>query len=228
MRSSARPMRRGPPLAVFDLDRTLLAGRTILDLADRFGVLPEVQAIWDRHRAQELAAGEEESRAIAALFAGVDEAALADACEDRPLRAGAEATVQGLRAMGFRVGVASATYTQATAAVARRLGLDFHVGARLVVEDGRLTGALAPSPASGACGQHVCKEAVLLTERDRTGASFTLAVGDGQNDLCMFQAADLAVAVEPCHPRLRAAAHAVVPELPDLLPIVAARLGRAA
>lgn len=40
-------MTGGPPLALFDMDRTLTEGRTVLRLADHFGVRDGVEAIWD-------------------------------------------------------------------------------------------------------------------------------------------------------------------------------------
>lgn len=205
------------PLAVFDLDGTLLQDRTVLHLARRFGVEPEVRAIWDRSRQQELAAGEEESRAIAALYAGLDVSEFERACAELPFRHDTRRTIEGLRAHGFRIGVVSASYRYATRHAQDALGLDFEVGVDLDVRDGKLTGTIGPSAYPGPCRQFVCKEAALDEWAQRTHAPVTLAVGDGRNDICMIRRADLGVAIEPCVDAVRKAADVVVRDLGDIL-----------
>ena len=99
--------------------------------------------------------------------------------------------------------------------IENRLGIDVRFqcwafSVELVQRDGRLTGELRPPRFTGPCGQFVCKQAVLERVQRATRAPFTVAVGDGRNDVCMIEAADLGVGVEPCHPRVREAADLVV------------------
>lgn len=211
-------------LCVFDLDQTLLDGRTLLHLGQRLDLVGEIQAIWAQSRDDELAAGAPESRQLARLFRGVPVSELESACREMPLRNGAPSAVRSLKRMGFLVGVVSASYTVATQAVSRRLGMDLHAGAALEVAEGRLTGTLSPSLHGGACRRFICKESVLDAWAKSTSAPVTVGVGDGANDECLLRRADLAIAVEPAHPKARAAAKHVVSDLRRVPELVAQHL----
>lgn len=209
-------------LFLFDLDRTLLSSRTVLRLSDAFGVREEVERIWDEHRS-ELAAGEDETEAIAALFKDVRVEAFEQVLGEVPWRDGAKEAVEGLKSLGFQVGVASAGYALATDRARRELGLDVSVGVPLIQEEGRLTGEVGEKRFSGACDRWVCKRAVLEGWRGRVGASFSMALGDGRNDVCMVKGADVGMAIEPCPSDLARHADVVVASLKDV-PEVARRV----
>jgi phosphoserine phosphatase len=218
---------KAPRLAIFDLDSTLLDGRTILHLGEHFGVLDKIEAIWAHNPEDEVAAGVDESRRISELFAGVDVQEFDRVCRSVPLRPGAQETVDGLRRMGFVVGVASASYDVAVRAAQERLGLDRVAGAELVISNGRVTGRLRDPTWAGPCGHFICKENVLSAWKAEVGATFTIGAGDGVNDVCLLETADLGVAVEPAHPAARAAADAAVTDLRDILRLARDRLGEA-
>lgn len=209
-------------LCLFDLDRTLVEGRTIERLADHFGLSDEVASALDR-RGEEPAAGVDESARIIALFEGVDAAEFAQVCADLTLREGAEEVVARLKDMGFRVGVVTASYQAAAEACRERLGLDFAVAAEPETKDGLLTGRLLPSEHVGDCGTFICKERVLLAYAGLEGEP-TVAVGDGMNDLCMMEVADVGIAVEPCPLTVRLAADVVVRDLRAIPAVVQQRL----
>lgn len=200
------------PVCLFDLDQTLVDGRTVLRLGERFGVLGLVEAIWAESGDAEAGAGVAESQRIVRLFTGVNVQEFARVCSELPFRPGAVEAVRGLRAIGYRVGVASATFTFATNAAKQRLGLDFAVGVEVEHDGDALTGRILPGRFNGDCGQFVCKERVL----EHYASAFTMAVGDGRNDVCMLQKADLGVAVEPCHEDVRSAADRVVRDLREV------------
>lgn len=204
---------------LFDLDRTLLSSRTVVALSEAFGVREEVERVWDAHRS-ELAAGLEETEAIASLFGGVRVDAFEEALARVPWRDGAKGAVEGLKELGFRVGVASASYGFATDRARSVLELDHSVGVPLVEEGGRLTGEVGEQRYGGGCGRWVCKRAVLEEWSDRLGASFSMALGDGRNDVCMVEFADVGLAIEPCHEGLMDAADEVVSSL-RRVPVVA-------
>lgn len=209
-------------LCLFDLDRTLVEGRTIERLADHFGLRAGFASALGE-RGEEPAAGVDESARIIALFKGVDAAEFARVCADLVLRDGAKEAVARLKDMGFRVGVVTASYGAAAEACRERLGLDFAVAAEPETKDGRLTGRLLPSEHVGDCGTFICKERVLLAHAG-PDAEPTVAVGDGMNDLCMIEAADIGVALEPCPLAVRLAADVVVRDLRAIPAVVQQRL----
>jgi phosphoserine phosphatase len=99
--------------------------------------------------------------------------------------------VRTLAAHGVRCVLVSGGFDAFTAPVAAAAGFVMHHANHLLVEDGRLTGAVA-EPILG-------RDAKLAALR-RHGAELgigldaALAVGDGANDLAMIQAAGLGVA----------------------------------
>ena len=104
---------------------------------------------------------------------------------------GAETLVLTMRARGSRAVLVSGGFTRFAEPVAAAIGFDRAIANRLVVEDGRLTGAVE-RPIVGAATK-------LETLRDEAvalgiGLDQTLAVGDGANDLPMIRAAGLGVA----------------------------------
>lgn len=211
-------------LCLFDLDRTLVLDRTVERLATHFGLEEELDLTFES-RGEEPAAGIDESARIIRLFEGVDEEEFAAVCRDFRLRHGAEKAVQGLHGLGFRVGVVSASYRGAAEAVREHLGLDFAVAAEPEVKDGRLTGALAPSPFMGPCGTHICKQQVLDAYRTEE-TEVAVAVGDGLNDRCMLEVADVGIALAPCPLEVRLTADVVVHDLEAVPAVVQKWLGR--
>lgn len=205
---------RPRPVFLFDLDGTLLKERTILHLSEEFGFRKELEAIWETHRSsQELAAGEDETVKVASLLEGIPGDRFRRAIQEVPFREGARAMVDRLREMGFRLGVASASYQEATDRARRELGADLSVGVQLEREGCLLTGEIASDRIGGPCGQWVCKERVLRSWKEEVGAPYALALGDGLNDVCMVRAADMGFALEPCPEGLKEAANRTVPDL---------------
>lgn len=205
---------RPRPVFLFDLDGTLLKERTIVRLSEEFGFRRELEAIWETHRSsQELAAGEDETAKVASLLEDIPTDRFRRAIEGVPFREGARAMVDRLREVGFRLGVASASYQEATDRARRELGMDLSVGVRLEREDHVLTGEIASDRIGGPCGQWICKERVLRSWKEDVGAPYALALGDGLNDVCMMREADLGLALEPCPESLKEVADRTVPDL---------------
>jgi len=180
-----------------------------------FGVEGEVRRALGERADGEPASSVAEAMRVAGLFAGRSLREVEQAAATVPFREGAASAVSLLASNGFNVGVVSASYLVAVGRAARGVGADFGVGLGLVTEGGLLTGQIVTPDIGGdrhGCGRAICKGSVLEAVRALTGAPFAGAVGDGENDACMLELADVAVAVEPCHPRARAAAHATAPD----------------
>jgi HAD superfamily phosphoserine phosphatase-like hydrolase len=219
-------------LALFDMDGTLVQGRFITALAERTGRTKLLSKWLDNFSVS----ADERTARIAAIFKGVPKEEFEKTASELPLTPGACATIVTLRKLGFRVGVVSDSYRIATEIVRRRVFADFSVSNLSRFQNGVSTGDITMSPAWMAsdgrgCLEHVaCKGNAVrhLVERIGVRRKFVVAVGDGQNDLCMFREAGLSIAFEPKHPLVRQTAeHCVSGDLREVLALLLDQGGKA-
>jgi phosphoserine phosphatase len=170
---------------------------------------------------------EERCQQIAALFAGVPQEVFRQTARDIPLTAGAVDTVVSLRKAGFRVGIVTDSFAVASETVRRRVFADFSIAHLMKFRGGIATGKLMLSPAMshpGGCQQHsYCKRNVMLHMIEKMGIppERVLAVGDGENDICMLREAGISIAFHPMPPSLgEAARHIVNGSLTEVLTLV--------
>ncbi len=177
-------------LAVFDFDSTLMDGETIDFLAQELGFEDEVASITERAMAGELDFFDSLVERVA-LLKGLSEDKVNEICANLPLMPGAKEAVQGLKEMGFRVVCFSGGFRNATEPLGRLLGVDADFSNYLHAKDGILTGLVG-----GEMMFSDSKGKMLQRVQKLTGASVdsTIVVGDGANDLSMFEYAKLKVA----------------------------------
>jgi glucosyl-3-phosphoglycerate synthase len=205
----ARQARR---LALFDMDGVLLRDRFVVRLAQRVNKLTDLRQYLDHPTMS----AEERTRAIGALFAGVPRELFEQTARNLALVQGAAETVIALRKMGYRVGVVTDSYRAAAEVVRRRVFADFSLSHLMRFRHGAATGEVTLSPAMAhpnGCRQHACcKLNAMLHLAERLGLprEQILAVGDGENDVCLLRAAGLSVAFEPKTPAVAEAARHVV------------------
>lgn len=214
---------QGERIALFDMDGTLLNGRFIVELAHRAGKGEELKPLLDNRRLS----AEARSHKIAALLTGVPQDLFEKTAREIPLMPGAIETVVGLRKLGFKVGIVTDSYQIPAEIVRRRVFADFSFGNLIRFKNGKATGRLTPCPAMEhpeGCPEHShCKFNVLrhLAERMGVCPENVVAVGDGENDVCMLRAAGKSIAFEPKTFRVgRAAQHVVHGTLSAVLGIV--------
>jgi len=178
-------------LAVFDFDSTLMDGETIDFFAEPLGLGDEVAAI-----TEEAMAGRMDFFmalvARAKLLKGLDVSVAEAICHNLPMMPGAQETVDGLKARGYKVICFSGGFRQATQPMAKKLGLDADFANFLYADaDGKLTGEVGGEMMYGdAKGDMLMRLQALMG----IGREDTLVVGDGANDLSMFAHADTRVA----------------------------------
>ncbi|HEU4605343.1 MAG TPA: HAD-IB family phosphatase [Nitrososphaera sp.] len=207
-------------LAAFDMDGTLIQGRLVFALADKFGLSDKIRAVQASG-----AAGHEQTRAIAALFAGLTGKDVEDAIESIPLTKNCEQAITELRGRGYKIGIISDSYTLAAGSVAKRLQLDFVAANELEIKDNRITGRvvmpLGWEKIGCFCKISVCKRYHMEKYAGQYGVPVenTLAVGDTKSDICMIQRAGVGVAFMPKDKEIAKATDKIVQES-DLLKVL--------
>lgn len=211
---------QGQRLALFDMDGTLLRGRFIVNLAQRTNKTVELAQFLDNFDLSP----EDRTRHIAALFTGVPKSVFEETALAMPLMPGAAETVIALRKAGYRVGIVTDSFGIASEIVRRRVFADFSIAHLMRFQRDEATGQITLSPAMThpqGCPHHtLCKVNVMQHVLDQMGLSpaDVLAVGDGENDVCLLNAAAVSVAVHPQSFRVRdAAMHVIDQSLTELL-----------
>ena len=172
------------------MDSTFIQEEVIDLLADHAGVGAEVSAITERSMRGELDFRQSLAARVA-LLSGLPESAIKTVREQITLSKGASEMVEGLHALGHKVGVVSGGFENVIAPILQGVGVDFFKANHLEVESGKLTGRTL--------GEIVDREAkaAYLQELSSTfniPLSLTVAVGDGANDLGMMALAGLSIA----------------------------------
>ncbi|HJS68661.1 MAG TPA: HAD-IB family phosphatase [Nitrososphaera sp.] len=209
-----------PALAAFDMDGTLIQGRLVFALADMFGLSGKVSAI--QASGEE---GHEQTKAIAALFAGLTKKDVESAIESIPLTKNCERTIAALREMNCKIGIISDSYTMAAGFVADRLQLDFVAANELEISNGRITGSvdmpLGWDRIGCFCKISVCKRYHLEKFARQFDVSIenTLAVGDTKSDICMIRRAGAGIAFMPKDSEIANATDKIVQDS-DLLKVL--------
>jgi phosphoserine phosphatase len=208
-------------LAAFDMDGTLIQGRVVFALADKFDLSDKVRSI-QSHR---LMSGHEQTKAIAELFAGLTRKDLESAIASIPFTQHCERTISALKDRGYKVGIISDSYTIAAGLVADRLNLDFVMANKLQILNGKITGKvdmpLGWDRIGCYCKISVCKRYHLEKSAQQFSVPIknTLAVGDTKSDICMIQRAGVGVAFMPKDEEIKKATDKIVSE-PDLLKVL--------
>jgi len=204
-------------LAVFDFDSTLMDGETIDFFAKELGLEEKVVNITERAMAGELDFYSSLVERVA-LLKGLPYEKVEEICKNLPMMNGAKDVVAGLKERGYTVVCFSGGFRDATKPACEKLGIDADFSNFLHSKDGILTGTVGGEMMySDAKGDMLVRlQNILAISREDT-----LVVGDGANDLSMFDYADTRVAF-CAKPILRkAATHCIdTKDLREILKIV--------
>jgi HAD superfamily phosphoserine phosphatase-like hydrolase len=210
-------------ICLFDMDGTLIQGRFILSLAQAIGKGEELAKYLDHPSMHSV----NRTKAIGRIFAGVPFETFVAVARQIPLCDGAVETIRILRQRGFRVGIVSDSFRVATETIRRRVFADFSVAHLMGFENRIATGEIELCRAmfhDHGCPNHLmCKKNVVLHLASGSGLDTQnfAAVGDGENDICMFNAVKTGIAFEPKSAAVRDAAnHVINGSLSQILPIL--------
>ncbi len=195
---------RRKKLFLADMDSTMIGQECIDELADYVGLKAHVAAITERAMRGEIAF-EPALRERVALLKGLPTTVADDVLSKRiALTPGARTLVATMRTNGAYTAMVSGGFTLFTERIATMIGFDEGRANTLVVENGKLAGAVA-EPIFG----RDAKRATLIDLRSklRLAESETLVTGDGANDMDMIAEAGLGIAYH-AKPKVAAAAPA--------------------
>ncbi|RIX27956.1 phosphoserine phosphatase SerB [Amnibacterium setariae] len=191
-------------LVVLDVDSTLIGEEVVDLLADAAGVGDEVASITAAAMRGELDFAGSLTRRVA-LLEGLPEQVLDEVRGRITVTDGVPELVAAVHAGGGAIGAVSGGFRQVLDPLAAELGLDRRHANDLEVVDGRLTGRVL-----GRIVDAEVKRERLLAWAAELGATRTVAVGDGANDLLMMSAAGLSVGFD-AKPAVRAVADVCLP-----------------
>ncbi len=174
-----------------DMDSTLIQCECIDEIADFLGIKDEIASITQRAMEGELDFSESLIARVK-LLAGLDESVLKQVYDERiRLTEGAEKLIETVHQAGWKVGLVSGGFTYFTSLLQKRLNLDFVAANTLEIVDGKLTGRVL-----GDIVDAKVKQALLKQQSQVWGIdlAYSVALGDGANDLPMLETAGLGIA----------------------------------
>lgn len=187
------PSRTREKVCFFDMDATLVAQESIVELARAAGKEEEVEAI-----TRQAMAGATDFRAALErrleILRGLPQSCLPDVARHITKNPGIDAFAKWAGSRGIRSFVVSGGFTEFAVPLARGLGFSGAFAHELIFEDGLFTGKVA-----GEIVDSAGKARIVQREAARLGVAMedVVAVGDGANDLAMMRTSGLAVGYMP-------------------------------
>ena len=192
-------------LLVMDMDSTAIQIECIDEIAKLAGVGELVSAITESAMRGELDFEQSLRRRVGTLK-GAPESILQQVRENLPLMPGLVETIQTLQKYGWKTAIASGGFTYFADYLKALLQLDFAASNQFDIEDGKLTGLVKGDVVDA---QYKAKTLQHLLEEYGIDSQYSIAIGDGANDLAMMNVAGLGVAFH-AKPKVQQQAQIVV------------------
>ncbi len=183
-------------LVVFDMDNTLLIGSFIEACAEKYAFKKELDGLRMTEKDPAVL-----TKRIAGLLKGLPMGELLQVASSIPVVNDAAEIIERLREEGNIVGIISDSYQFVVECVKNKLGADFALANHLEFFEGIATGEVTiPSyfyyHLNSRCWHNTCKTNVLMhiAHKYRIPVENSVAIGDGENDLCMIGNAGMGIA----------------------------------
>lgn len=192
-------------LVIFDVDSTLIEQEVIELLADCAGKRSEVEAVTERAMSGELDFTASLKARVRHLE-GLPETVIEETLAKCSITKGAKQLIAAIHLAGGKVGAVSGGFSQLLDPLAKELELDFHRANTLEVVEGYLTGDVTGPIIDKPAKATALIEWAQVLDLD---LKYTVAIGDGANDLDMMAAAGLGIGFN-AKPRVRKAADIIL------------------
>ncbi|MHA2601986.1 MAG: HAD family hydrolase [Candidatus Thorarchaeota archaeon SMTZ1-83] len=180
-------------LVVFDVDGTLTSHSSIWwRLHEHFGTEVEGKRFYDQYFAGEITYNQW-ADLDASLWKGQSVEEVMNVVKATKLVPGATETVARLKDAGIKVAILSGGLDVLAEDVARRTGVDYVLTNRLLHSDGKLTGKVETRVGWGEKVQEIRS----ICNHFNVSLKETAFVGDGRNDLSVFDDVGLSIAFRP-------------------------------
>jgi len=184
-------------LVIFDMDGTLLNGRTILIFSEEKGFKDDLLRIINSNLEPY-----KKTIEIAKLLEGLDGKELLDIFRKIPLQKDVKKVVKKLNKKDIITVIASDSYQFVADDLKNRLDIDYAFANTLIIEKGIITGEVILHNTKLTEGYidhqvySICKSCVLdeLCKKFGITEDETMAIGDGMVDICMLEKAGLGIA----------------------------------
>lgn len=184
------PFRRRRRLVVFDMDKTIIDGEVIDELAKAAKVGEQVSKITNKAMAGEIAF-KDALRERVALLKGLPVNILEEVADSMRLTSGTYELISTLKAMGFKLALISGGFRFFAEKLKNQLGFDYAFANDLQIKDGKLTGEVKGRIIDAEGKGNIVNE---IAEKEGISMEEIVAVGDGANDAIMLQNSGLGIA----------------------------------
>jgi phosphoserine phosphatase SerB len=174
-------------MAIFDMDDTILKGRTIDVCAKEFGFTAKLEDLRDQEKDPIIL-----TKRIGLLLKGRTMDELLNIASRIEMVHDIKEVIQALKQRGYIVGIISNSYTLITNFVRQRIGADFSYANQLEFFEGKVTGEIGlPSYFFGSpdsiCGHAYCKTNALVDACAKYNVPLKncIVIGDSRDDRCM-------------------------------------------
>lgn len=207
------------PIALFDMDNTLLEGSFLEHLAQFSERVEELRGILGNHQMNPI----QRTKVIARIISGIPKSVFEKIARTIPLRPYAQETIVELKKKGFQVGIITDSYFIVAEVIRRRIFADFSIAHILHFKKNYSSGDITLSPFMSnvhGCEKHALCKANFIPNLEKVTSRknpFIISTGDGENDICLFKKANLSFAINTSNPSVIGAANYKIENLLDIL-----------